>query len=101
MTAEHQGTDGTKGTIVLIHGLWMTPHSWQGWIDRYTAAGYRVLAPAWPGVSALEEERDPDRAPSDIGMGQVADHYEASEKGLTRGVGVHEGHAAFGDHGCC
>jgi acetylornithine deacetylase/succinyl-diaminopimelate desuccinylase-like protein len=31
----------------------------------------------------------------------IADHYEASEKGLTKGVGVHEGHANFGDHGCC
>jgi hypothetical protein len=31
----------------------------------------------------------------------LADHYQASEKGLTRGVGVHEGHAHFGDHGCC
>jgi acetylornithine deacetylase/succinyl-diaminopimelate desuccinylase-like protein len=31
----------------------------------------------------------------------IADHYDASEKGLTRGVGVHEGHANFGDHGCC
>jgi acetylornithine deacetylase/succinyl-diaminopimelate desuccinylase-like protein len=31
----------------------------------------------------------------------IADHYEASEQGLTRGVGVHEGHANFGDHGCC
>lgn len=31
----------------------------------------------------------------------VGDHYEASEKGLTRGVGVHEGNAHFGEHGCC
>lgn len=31
----------------------------------------------------------------------VGDHYEASEKGLTRGVAVHEGHANFGAHGCC
>ncbi len=31
----------------------------------------------------------------------IAEHYEASQKGLTRGVGVHAGHAQFGDHGCC
>ncbi len=31
----------------------------------------------------------------------LADHHAASEKGLTRGVGVHEGQAHFGDHGCC
>ena len=31
----------------------------------------------------------------------VADHYQASEKGLTRGVGVQAGASSFGDHGCC
>ncbi len=31
----------------------------------------------------------------------IAEHYEASQKGLTRGVGVQTGHAQFGVHGCC
>ncbi len=31
----------------------------------------------------------------------IADHYQASEKGLTRGVGVAAGESNFGDHGCC
>jgi acetylornithine deacetylase/succinyl-diaminopimelate desuccinylase-like protein len=31
----------------------------------------------------------------------VAEHYAASEKGLTRGVGVQEGQSNYGDHGCC
>lgn len=31
----------------------------------------------------------------------IGDHYEASEKGLTRGVAAQAGHTAFGDHGCC
>lgn len=31
----------------------------------------------------------------------IADHYEASQKGETRGVGVHAGKAEFGGHGCC
>jgi pimeloyl-ACP methyl ester carboxylesterase len=61
--------------IVLIHGLWMSPHSWQGWIERYTAAGHTVHAPAWPGVSELSEELDHDKAPADIRLGQVVDHY--------------------------
>jgi pimeloyl-ACP methyl ester carboxylesterase len=33
-------------TIVLIHGLWLTARSWEHWIPRYEAQGYRVLAPA-------------------------------------------------------
>jgi pimeloyl-ACP methyl ester carboxylesterase len=37
----------TPGTIVLIHGLWMTSLSWEHWIERYESRGFRVLAPAW------------------------------------------------------
>ena len=37
-----------KAPIVLIHGLWLTPQSWQGWVDRYQAAGHVVHALAWP-----------------------------------------------------
>ena len=33
-------------TIVLIHGLWMTPRSWERWVERYESRGYRVLTPA-------------------------------------------------------
>ncbi len=36
-------------TIVLIHGLWMTPLSWEHWIDRYQGRGYEVLAATRPG----------------------------------------------------
>jgi alpha-beta hydrolase superfamily lysophospholipase len=36
----------TPNTIVLIHGLWMTPRSWEHWAERYEDKGYNVLAPA-------------------------------------------------------
>src|ERR1700755_2482453 len=49
--------------IVLIHGLWMTPRSWEHWVERYERRGYRVLAPAYPGleveVEALREDPPP------------------------------------------
>jgi pimeloyl-ACP methyl ester carboxylesterase len=35
-------------TIILIHGLWMSPLSWEKWVERYGARGYRVLAPLGP-----------------------------------------------------
>ena len=38
----------TQHTIVFIHGMWMTPLSWERWSDRYTARGHRVLAPRGP-----------------------------------------------------
>ena len=58
-------TDGIADadTVVLIHGLWMTPRSWEHWIHRYERNGYRVLAPAYPGfeveVEALREDPSP------------------------------------------
>lgn len=71
-----------KTAIVLVHGLWMTPHSWQPWIDRYTARGHTVYAPAWPGVSGLGEPLDHDRAPAGIGVAEIAAHYEAFVRDL-------------------
>jgi hypothetical protein len=33
-------------TVVLIHGLWLTPRSWEGWKARFEERGHEVLAPA-------------------------------------------------------
>jgi pimeloyl-ACP methyl ester carboxylesterase len=30
-------------TIVLIHGFWVTPRSWENWKAHYEQQGYRVL----------------------------------------------------------
>jgi len=50
-------------TIVLIHGFWVTPRSWEHWIDRYEGKGYRVLAPAYPGFEVEVEALNADPAP--------------------------------------
>ena len=39
-------TPERPGTILLIHGAWLTPASWDGVRQRYEALGYTVLAPA-------------------------------------------------------
>src|SRR5215204_1199295 len=46
MTAENTPSALTPDTILLIHGLWMTPRSWEKWVEHYEEKGYRVLAPA-------------------------------------------------------
>jgi alpha-beta hydrolase superfamily lysophospholipase len=78
-------TDQPKspGTIVLIHGLWMTPLSWEQWIARYSRRGYEVLAPAWPGLDApIEELRaDPARI-ANVGIEEIVDHYDEIIHGL-------------------
>ncbi|WP_406506493.1 alpha/beta hydrolase [Streptomyces sp. NBC_01602] len=65
------------GTVVLIHGLWMTPSSWEQWIDRYTASGHHVFAPGWPGVGGDVEKlrRDPSTI-AGVGLGEIVEHYE-------------------------
>jgi alpha-beta hydrolase superfamily lysophospholipase len=70
-------------TIVLIHGLWMTPLSWEHWIERYSARGYRVLAPAWPGMDVdVAQLRDDPSAIEHLGITEIVDHYEAIVRGL-------------------
>ena len=47
-------------TVVLAHGLWMTPRSWEHWVPYYEGKGYKVLTPTYPGfeieVEALRED---------------------------------------------
>lgn len=35
-------------TILFVHGMFMTGLSWTPWVERFTARGYRCLAPSWP-----------------------------------------------------
>jgi pimeloyl-ACP methyl ester carboxylesterase len=65
-------------TIVLIHGLWMTPLSWEHWVERYSAKGYRVLAPGWPGMDVDIEQLRADPGPIEhLGIEEIVDHYDA------------------------
>ena len=73
----------TVPPIVLIHGLWLTPRSWEGWKARFEECGHEVLAPAWPrmegGVEALR--RDPS-VMNGLGVLEVVDHYDRIIRGL-------------------
>jgi Alpha/beta hydrolase family len=66
-------------TVVLVHGLWMTPRSWEHWIPRFERRGYRVIAPAYPGfeveveVEALREDPAPIEA---VSVPDIVDHLE-------------------------
>ncbi|HUJ19220.1 MAG TPA: alpha/beta hydrolase [Nitrospirota bacterium] len=75
--------DGKTNTIVLIHGLWMTPRSWDPFRGYYEGRGYRVLTPAWPQMKGEVEEvrRDPS-ALAGLGLLEIADHYEKFVRSL-------------------
>ena len=58
------GSAGSSGeTIVFIHGMWMTPLSWEAWVNHYTDRGHRVIAPAWPGLDKEPSELRRDSSP--------------------------------------
>ena len=76
-------TQHTNPTVVLVHGLWMTPKSWQQWIDRFEQAGYPVLAPAWPGLDRPVAELNADPSPiAALDLATVVDHYERIVRGI-------------------
>jgi pimeloyl-ACP methyl ester carboxylesterase len=77
MTTENTPDPAAPDTIVLIHGLWVTPRSWEKWVERYEGRGYHVLAPAYPGfeveVEALNEDPSPIEA---LTIPEVVEHLE-------------------------
>jgi len=68
----------TKTPIVLIHGLWMTPKSWDTWAERFRAQGHEVIVPGWPGIDdrTVDDIRRDPSALKGIGLKQIADNYE-------------------------
>jgi pimeloyl-ACP methyl ester carboxylesterase len=71
-------------TVVLIHGMWMTPRSWDNWVDHYTDRGYRAIAPGWPGVKDPEETRRDPSALKGLGLQKIVEHYDAIIRDLDR-----------------
>jgi pimeloyl-ACP methyl ester carboxylesterase len=53
----------TPDTIVLVHGFWVTPRSWEHWITHFENQGFRVIAPAYPGFEVEVEALNADPTP--------------------------------------
>jgi len=72
-------TNGTTTLppIVLIHGLWLTPRSWEHSVARYESRGFQVMAPPYPGFEGEVEALRKDTSPiAKLTIDGVADHYE-------------------------
>ena len=72
------GIAPSSTTVVLIHGLWMTPLAWEHWVDRYEARGCTVLTPGYPGIGQDEAglralRADPELV-AGIGVREVMDY---------------------------
>jgi pimeloyl-ACP methyl ester carboxylesterase len=76
-------TKGSPDTIVLIHGFWVTPRSWEDWKAHYEAKGYRVIAPAYPGFEVEVEALNADPTPIEkLTVPRVIEHLESVIGGL-------------------
>jgi pimeloyl-ACP methyl ester carboxylesterase len=92
-------------TIVLIHGFWVTPRSWENWIAHYEGKGFRVLAPAYPGFEVEVEALNADPSPIEaVTVPAIIEHLETVVRELDSPILI--GHSAGGvftqillDHG--
>ena len=70
-------------TIVLVHGFWVTPRSWEDWRARYEAQGYRVVVPAYPGFEVEVESLNADPTPVEqVTTDGIVEHLESVIRGL-------------------
>ncbi|MBG6237818.1 pimeloyl-ACP methyl ester carboxylesterase [Mycetocola sp. CAN_C7] len=67
-----------KPPIVLVHGLWMTPSSWDTWAQRYRGLGHEVITPGWPGIDSRTpaEVRKNPKPLEGLGIKKAVDHYD-------------------------
>ncbi|MGY1762256.1 alpha/beta hydrolase [Geodermatophilus sp. SYSU D00779] len=72
-------------TVVLVHGLWMTPRSWEHWVPYYEDRGYRVLTPAYPGFEIeVEALRADPRVIAEASITGTVEHLAAVVTALDR-----------------
>ena len=71
-------TTPSTSTVVLIHGLWMTPLAWEHWVERYEARGFTVLTPGYPGIgqgeAGLQALRENPDAVAGVGVREIMDY---------------------------
>jgi pimeloyl-ACP methyl ester carboxylesterase len=84
MTTEEALMSAEAQTVVLIHGMWMTPRSWDDWVDHYGSRGYRAIAPGWPGVTDPEATRRDPSGLEGLGLSAIVDHYDRIIRELDR-----------------
>ncbi len=65
-------------TIVLIHGFWVTPRSWEHWKAHYESKGFTVHTPGYPGFEVeVEALRDDPTPIADLTIEAIVSHLES------------------------
>ncbi|MEL5957549.1 alpha/beta hydrolase [Streptomyces sp. CLV115] len=72
--------EAATDTVVLIHGLWMTPLSWENWVTRYEQRGLKVITPGYPGIqpgtAGVQALRDDPSPLAGLGVTEVFDQLK-------------------------
>lgn len=74
------------GTVVFLHGMFMTPRCWEHWVPRFEAEGLQTLCPPWPHHDGAPEDlrgRHPHAELGRLTLASVASHLE----GIVRNLG--------------
>ncbi len=78
-------TIGKTRTVILIHGLYLTPACWDDWRRYFETRGFKVLAPAYPGLSgdpAAIRALHPDPNLARLALPEVLQSYREIIDGL-------------------
>jgi pimeloyl-ACP methyl ester carboxylesterase len=82
--------------VVLIHGLWLLPSSWNNWVDFFEQEGYAGVTPDWPDdPETVEVARAEPEVLAKKNLKQIADHTAEVIDGLQRKPAV-MGHSTGG-----
>ena len=68
-----------SGTIVFVHGAWVTARCWDPFVRYFGERGYRCLAPSWPckDASPAQLRASPPPQLAGLGVREIVDHYAA------------------------
>ena len=56
--------------VMLIHGAWLSPRSWENYADYFEQRGFDVSAPEWPRKGNGAEDL------AGLGVEEIVDHHE-------------------------
>ncbi|GBF50979.1 hypothetical protein LPTSP4_25100 [Leptospira ryugenii] len=66
-------------TIVFVHGMYMTPKTWEPWMAFFKEKGFKVYAPAYPLHDIdpdIQRKKHPDPELAKLTFAQVKEHYK-------------------------
>ena len=65
--------------IMFIHGAWLTPRCWDGWVAFFSEKGYTCVAPSWPLRTRQVElmRATPRQGLTRLGVDDIIERYAA------------------------